>query len=370
MIFNGVIIKTKVKESGLTLLRLAQELNVSRQTVNSWIGGAVPRGEHLIKLCSLLNIKPNDFFKEPSESLMSVPLHRTIRNRRVTAPMREASQRLAEQYINLFRQAPTVSVLPVVRVKKRISENAKIIAERLRNLSEVKEGRPMDYESAFRLLDKLGIYAVFRSFPKSLLKNSYAFYSQIAGQRIVFVNIDTNVLDLIFQLLHETVHAVRDEEPGVIDIKEEETFCDMVAELTQFPDFYVDMVARSIAETKESAIIIHNLKKVSKEYAHSLWGIYYRLKSKGFVPDNLNVGGAATNLNKSFPTVRDILFLNHDPRSYVDTLYALSPKFMNLVAEQAPACSLRKFGEWLGLEDSTIDAKVVMEEIARRKAQA
>jgi len=370
MIFNGIIIKNKAKESGLTLLRLAQELSVSRQTVNSWIGGAVPRGQHLIKLCSLLNVKPGNFFTEPIESLISVPLHRTIRNRAVTALMREVSQNLAEQYLNLFRQAPTVSVLPVVRVQKRIPENAKVIAESLRKLSRIDEGKPMDYESAFRLLADLGIYAVFCLFPDSLKKNSYAFYSRIAGQRIVFVNIDTNVLDLIFQLLHETVHAVRDEEPGVIDIKEEEDFCDMVAELTQFPDFYVDMVARAIAETTGPAIIINHLKKVSKKYAHSLWGLYYRLKHKGLDLKEIDVGGAATNLNKDFPTLRDILFSKNDPRHYVDTLYALSPKFMKLVAEQVPDCSLRKFGEWLGLEGSSIDAKAVMNEIARRKAQA
>lgn len=369
MIFNGSIIKNKAKESGLTLLRLAQAVNVSRQTVNSWIGGSVPRGQHLVKLCSLLNVKPGDFFAEPTISLMSVPLHRTIRNKAVTTPMREASQNLAEQYINFFRQAPTVSVLPVVRVQKRTPENAKVIAERLRKLSGEDEGKPMGYESAFRLLAELGIYVVFRSFPKALEKNSYAFYSRIAGQRIVFVNIDTNVLDLIFQLLHETVHAVRDEEPGAIDIKEEEEFCDMVAELTQFQDFYVDMVARSFAKTTKPAIIINHLKEVSKEYAHSLWGVYYRLKRKGLVPEDLNVGGAATNLNKNFPSLRDVLFSKNEHRHYVDMLYGFSPNFMNLVEDQVPDCSLRKLGEWLGLS-SSIDAKVVMDEIAWRKAQA
>jgi transcriptional regulator with XRE-family HTH domain len=77
MPFNGALIKSSTKEAGLTLLRLAADLGVSRQTVNSWIGGQVPRGQYLVKLCSILNIKLGTFFSEPMENLISVPLHST-----------------------------------------------------------------------------------------------------------------------------------------------------------------------------------------------------------------------------------------------------------------------------------------------------
>ena len=115
--------------------------------------------------------------------------------------------------------------------------------------------------------------------------------------------------------------------------------------------------------------IINNLKAFSKENGHSLWGIYYRLKHKGLFPKELNVGGAATNLNKSFRTVREILFSDDDPRHYVDMLYALSPNFMRLVTEQVPVCSPRRLGEWLGVE-SSMDAKAVMEELVRFRGRA
>jgi hypothetical protein len=42
---------------------------------------------------------------------------------------------------------------------------------------------------------------------------------------------------------------------------------------------------------------------------------------------------------------------------------------MALVAAQVPDCSVRKFGEWLGL-DTTIDASTIMDEIIRRKTPA
>jgi len=367
MSFSGSIIKTKAKEAGYTLLRLSQELGVSRQTVNGWTTGAVPRGSHLVKLCSILNMKPGDFFGEPTESLLSVPLHRTIRNKPVSATMRDASQELAEQYLNLFRQAPTVAVLPVVRVKQKTAENAAVIANSLRELSCIADDRPMDYESAFHLLSRLGIYTIFREFPADLKKKSYAFYSRIAGHRVVFVNIDISPPDLIFQLLHETVHAIRDEEPGAIDAAEEEKFCDKVAELTQFPDFYVNNVVRYITESNDSGTIINRMKEVSRDNKHSLFGIYYRLKHKGIMPEGVKVGGAATNLKSTVPVLRKILFSHEDPRHYVDMLYDLSPNFMKLVEAQVPDCSVRKFGEWLGL-DTSMDAQAVMNEISRRNA--
>jgi hypothetical protein len=260
-------------------------------------------------------------------------------------------------------------MLPVLRIQKRNLENARKTADWLRRKSGVDEGKPMDYGSAFRLLAKLGINTVFRAFPGDLQKNSYAFYSRIAGQRVVFVNINTNVLDLIFQILHETVHAVRDEEPDAIAIEDEENFCNQVAELTQFPDFYVNIAARYISEIKDHAIIINRMKEISKAGQHSLFGIYYRLKHIDKAPAGLNVGGAATNLTKGFPTLRDILFFKNDPRNFVDMLSELSPNFFSLISNLVPECSIRKFGEWLGL-DTSMDSQAVMDEIVRRKANS
>lgn len=71
--------------------------------------------------------------------------------------------------------------------------------------------RPLDYQHVFRLMDRLGICVVFRSFPEGL--KDYAFYVRISTHRVICVNKRTNVLDLIHPLLHEVVHAVRDSGP-------------------------------------------------------------------------------------------------------------------------------------------------------------
>jgi transcriptional regulator with XRE-family HTH domain len=368
MSFNGSLIKTKAKEAGYTLLRLAQELGVSRQTVNGWISGVTPRGSALMRLCSILNMKPGNFFAEPAESLISVPLHRTIRKKPVSDAMRETSLEMAKEYLNLFRQAPTVDMTTVVRVQQRSEENAAFIAKKLRVLSKVVDDKPMDYESAFQLLTELGVYTVFRAFPANLSKDTYAFYSRIAGHRVVFVNIDTSVIDLIFFLLHETVHAVRDEVPDQINIQDEEDFCDLVTQRAQFPARYVEDVALMIQDL-QPGMIVNRLKEISRRNHHAVYGICKQLEEKGVLSIDLqNLYGASVNLSKEFPTLRSILLGSDNVQDFLDRVYTLSPKFMELIEQQIPECSVRKFGEWLGL-DTSMDAQAVMDEMLRRKAK-
>jgi transcriptional regulator with XRE-family HTH domain len=365
MYFRGDLIKTKAKEGKVSLQGLAKQVGVSRQTVYQWTLGQIPRGSHLFRLCTFLNLSPEAFFNEVIERPVTVPLHRTIKKKPVTREMKEASQKLAEQYLQLFRQESSAAVLPVIRMKERSKTNAALIANILREKSGIAEGRPMDYESAFSLLSKLGIYAIFREFPKELSASSYAFFSRIEKHRVVFINTETNVLDLIFQLLHETVHAIRDEELSQVDSDEEETFCDLVAEMTQFPRLYVEMVACHIkGHIKQPGILISRLKEKSKEYSHSLWGITYRLQHMGIIDRSINVGGAATKLNKQFPKMGDVVYMNQDPDAYIEMLNKLSPLFIKLVAAQLDSASIRMFGEWLGLTTS-MDAKQIVKGLKR-----
>ena len=61
MNFNGGIIKLKAAEAGLSMTALAERLHVTRQAVNTWLDGRVPRGKHLAELCSILGLRPADF---------------------------------------------------------------------------------------------------------------------------------------------------------------------------------------------------------------------------------------------------------------------------------------------------------------------
>jgi transcriptional regulator with XRE-family HTH domain len=359
--FDGSIIKEKAKESGFSISALAEKLHVSRQSVTTWIEGRVPRGKHLVELCKILGLRPDAFFTTETKNAVSVPLHRAVRKKTITSAMADASLTIAKEYVHLLRQAPLSAMVPVVRVQERSCSAAKQCASQLRTIAGISDEKPMSYFGAFKLLSALNIFVIIRPFPPELINDSYAFYSRIADQRVVFVNIDTNVLDLIFQLLHETVHAIRDESSEDIKTAEEESFCDKVAMYTQFPDYYIQNIVTAMNGCKPS-FKVNMLKEFSGTNGHSVYGLYYRLQDEGLFPRGLGIGGAAENLKKEFPTIRDVLFKDADPRHFVKALFELTPHFMSIVRKGIPGATTRKVGEWLGL-DSTLDVATVIDEI-------
>jgi hypothetical protein len=114
-------------------------------------------------------------------------------------------------------------------------------------------------------------------------------------------------------------------------------------------------------------MIENRLKEISRRNHHSLYGIYKKLKKNELFPAKLkNIGGVSTNLSKKFQTIREVLFKSDNVNDFLDSIYNFSPKFMKLIEQQIPDCSVRKFGECLGL-DTSLDAQAVIDEILRRK---
>ncbi|MBW1820407.1 MAG: hypothetical protein JRI92_01375, partial [Deltaproteobacteria bacterium] len=185
------------------------------------------------------------------------------------------------------------------------------------------------------------------------------------GHRIVFVNNSTNIIDLIFPVLHEAVHAIRDEiQTNDGFDAEEEDFCDKVANYIQFPDEYVHMVY-DVINGLPVGVQVNKLKTFGKKYVHALFGIVKQIKT--IDPDfNLKIGGADSNFKKGFRTIGDILFIGDDPRDYVAKISTLSPLFINIILTQINSITSSKLGEMLGIE-SVLDVKAVKDELIRIK---
>ena len=62
MKWEGLKLKELAKNKRLSLQNLAEGVGISGQTVNDWIKGQVPKGNHLLLLCKLLDINPKAFF--------------------------------------------------------------------------------------------------------------------------------------------------------------------------------------------------------------------------------------------------------------------------------------------------------------------
>jgi len=360
MAWVGGKLKDLSKKRGITLKRLSELLSVSRQTTTDWVKGQIPKGHHLIELSSLLEVSPGYFFENQTQDAVSLPLHRLRRTAKLTSEMKIEAQAMAQQYEKFFKEASDPGLVQVLRIKDRDRANAKALGKKLRKISGIQSQKPLDYTSAFHLLSELNIVTIFRYFPHFL--KDYAFYCRIHNHRVIFVNNHTNVLDLIFPLLHEATHAIRDEENNLVDDPVEEDFCDMVAHYAQFPDDYVKLVNDTI-RGRRTGVQINLLKTFARDNGHSLFGIAKRLKELN-PSTNLNVGGADTNLKKEFRTIGKVLFLNGDPRDYIEMVNSLSPLFVSMLAQHAKEATTRKTTEWLGLE-SQLDGKQAIEELKR-----
>ena len=60
----GSKIKDLTTENNISIVKLALTAGVSRQTVNDWINGQIPKGNHLIFLCKFFKISPDYLFPQ------------------------------------------------------------------------------------------------------------------------------------------------------------------------------------------------------------------------------------------------------------------------------------------------------------------
>lgn len=349
--WNGINIKTIALEKGIKINDIAKFLNISRQTVNEWINGQVPKGTHVVNLCKLLQINPEELFTEDKKYANLVPLHRKRKSAKVNSAMQEEAKNIINEYIHFFKNQNKSFIVRKLQIYEKTVEQVKSIAQQLRELTNIANSSPFDYENTFLLMKKLGIFIIFRKFPEKI--KSYAFYANIEDHRVVFVNTSTNVLDLIFPILHEVVHVISglNEES-----EEEELFCDEVASYVQFPEEYVFKVKNLLQATNNDGAKIKLLKEFSSQYKHSLFGIVKRLNKINNNYNNLKIGGADTKLKKQFFTIGEILFSNDDSYNFIKKYENLSPLFIDAIKAQIDKISDGKLAELLGL-DSSLDAK-------------
>ncbi len=366
MKWNGKKIAALVGERHTNVSALAKAIGVTRPTVYAWIKGKVPKGHDLLQLCNYFNLGAESFFDNSDRSLISITAHRTHKNVETTDDKRDAARILASEYLSFFKQAQPFGIVQSLPNISNSNEYIQTLALQVRRLSGIADGKPMTYECALELLNRLGVFTIFREFPTDI--RSYAFYCTICNHRVVFVNTKTNVLDLIFQLLHEAIHAIRDNQaPGAPDAGEE-TFCDTTACQVQFPLDYVKQVVTAVRYDKP-ATAISKLKEFARNNGHSIYGLTKAFQCYGetALSPEINVNPADAILKKGFPAVYNVLFEKEDARIFIERLSQFSPHFIHELRTQLSSLSLRKLGHLLGL-DTSMDAQAAKEEIARTTA--
>lgn len=363
MEWNGNKLRQRVESSGFTQESFSKKVGVSRPTYNAWIGGQVPKGIHLIRIWDVLGLEPDALFESGRPNVRVLPSHRKRGAAKVTHETNRNATALAESYAGFFDEADVPVLQPVA--PQRTPESAVKLAAEMRKLMGLGDGHtPPALRQVFDLLQKLGVYVVFAKFPEGI--KDYAFYTQIKGNRVVFVNTTTNELDLIFPLLHEAVHAVRNICPGEGEAwdEEEDLFCDRVAGLVQFPDGYIEDV-RAAIQGCEKGHLIDTLTGFAERHHHAIYGLIRRLvESKALnQPKTMQPYLMAdSRLRKRHGTLRSHLLNNGHIGNFLDAFRAYSPLWVGLFLRHVGGMTVSRLAECLDL--SYVDAKSVMDEWA------
>ncbi|MCI4627222.1 MAG: helix-turn-helix domain-containing protein, partial [Candidatus Magnetoovum sp. WYHC-5] len=341
--WEGIKIKEKAKELNISLNLLSEQVGVSRQTMDNWIKGEMPMGKGVIALCDILQVSPDYFFRDDTAQSIYLPVHRMRRTAKINDSTKSKSYDIVKEYAVFFKNTnkPDIPKLSDIEGK-----NSLLMADTLRAFAGSQNAKPISYDETVRLMERLSLNVVFRYFPDEI--KSYAFYTRIFGHKIVFVNNTTNIIDLIFALLHEAIHSILDKgrKKSTYDDKEER-FCDDVANLIQLPQHYVESIYSEI-KGKQIGTQVNILKKYAGDNKHSLHGILKRIKAIDRNID-INIGGADANLKKDFQTIGDILFSSDEPMDYIDKLHQMSPIFYKNIVSNIENMSCGKLGELLGL---------------------
>ncbi|GAB6059288.1 helix-turn-helix domain-containing protein [Desulfonatronum parangueonense] len=368
MSWQGQHIKTLAKEKKLTLKNVADQVGVSRQALNEWAKGLTPKGGHLLRLCKTLGVDPEIFFESEVDSRVTIPMHRARRTAKINDSMQSEAKNLAFSYDLFFREASDPGLVQSLRIYKKTEDEIKKASLALRKLAGIENHAPMAFTHVFTLLKHLGVNLIFSHFHENI--KAYAFYTKINKHRVVFVNFETKILDLIFAILHESIHSIRDEsqayDASYIYDKEEESFCDSVASYAQLTDDYYSFVADSIKELPGKRQI-SQLAKFSRRHNHSMHAIKVRIEK--FIPDfKHNVYPFEAKIRAESPTVREHFFGAKDAREYVECWKNVSPIFINHVIEKSDKLSTRRICELLSI-DSELDAVDAKDELIRIKSE-
>ena len=368
MSWQGQHIKTLAEKKKLTLKSVAAQVGVSRQALNDWTRGQVPKGGHLLRLCKTLGVAPEVFFSSERDARITVPMHRARQTAKLTDSMQEKAKDLAAGYELLFREASDPGLVQSLRIYNKNEAEISKASSSLRKLSGVENDAPMSFHHIFTLLKNLGVNLVFSDFHEKI--KAYAFYTKINNHRVVFVNFKTKAFDLIFSILHESIHSIRDESNAYNDSylydNEEEDFCDQIASRAQLTNGYFSFLLEAIQGLSHNNQL-SQLAKYAAKNNHTMHAIQKRIGAE--LPDfGDNLYRVETKLRKASPTMRELLFKAKDARAYIELWKSVSPVYLGHVVEQSQKLSPRRLCELLSI-DSELDAIEAKAELVRLNSE-
>ena len=316
---------SKIEESterlGLTQSKLANIVDVSRETVSQWFKGEkFPRPDKLLKLSMALGLNFNEIVSNlPSE------------NEPIVAFRKKGNHKITDQYLEEARDtgrilSTLVPYLPfdrLTRPKTLIRPQQDYlyihsVAAKIRERIGKAANEPIDFQDLINFFNKLNaviIPVLWGS--KDKHENALHIYLPESMTTWIYLNLDCNAHDFKFWMAHELGHVLAPE----LREDEGEDFADAFAAALLVPEEIATSEYQHLRRDDQIAHQVNRIKLIAEKLCVSPLTVY--LEINGYADRNhlpkidlekkQEIYKANTNFNKGFKTISECLFEEKAP---------------------------------------------------------
>lgn len=299
-------------ELGLNQSRLAKEMGVSRTIVSSWFKGhKFPRPDKLLKLGVTLGLPFQDMVQKSVTATEPVVAFRKKGRRKTTDTHLALAKEIGRLLELLVPYLPFDRLFqPPVLKEPRLEYNyIQKAAARIRSEIDVKNG-VINFEQLIKKLNEFDVVLipVFHG-QKEHHENALHIHLPNSKTTWIYLNLDSNIYDFKFWMAHELGHVLSPNLTG----ESAEDFADAFAQALLFSWDQAEAAYLVLKRLRSTRTKINHILGLADSFIISPITIYkaindYAAESSLEVfelePD---IYAVATNLNKKYPKVSEIL---------------------------------------------------------------
>jgi transcriptional regulator with XRE-family HTH domain/Zn-dependent peptidase ImmA (M78 family) len=320
---NIVKVVECAERKGLSQSRLANNLDVSRETVSQWFKGEkFPRPDKLLKLSMALGMSYNEIVSTPPSA-----------NEPIVAFRKKGSHKITDQYLEEARDtgrilSDIVPYLPFDHLTRpqtliRPLQNYQYIQQvvtKIRKQIGKASNEAIEFEDLIKFFNDLNAIIIPVLWGnKDKHENALHIYLPESMATWIYLNLDCNVHDFKFWMAHELGHVLTPE----LHDTEGEDFADAFAGALLVPKEIASIEYPHLRRADQISHQLSHIKSVAERLCVSPLTVYFEInkyaaQSKLPIIDlekNREIYKANTNFNKTFKTTSEFLFDDEVPDS-------------------------------------------------------
>ena len=256
---NLEYITQRMETLGFNQSAIADHLGVSRESVSKWFSNQTkPRANKLLKLALFLECKVNDLKEKITGEEEPILEFRKRGNCKIDDDYKQKIYRDLRYLDKLEPYLPTrIQTKSAIDSPQTDYHSIQNLAQQFRNdILRIKaDTNVIELEDLIQFINNTGSFFVPVLWSEKEKANACHLYLPKSKSRWIYVNLDTQILDIKFWLLHEIGHMLT---PSLTQGSDEsELFADSFAAAVLYPHSEVEKTYQYLTELDKAKLINH-----------------------------------------------------------------------------------------------------------------